>query len=179
MEKQKKNDSGCGGECKCNGNPQPQDIRAEYGKAVAGAAIKEMRSKKEESPSNDQSEVVAFIRECEEAEEDVVTVVKHIARREGIDLYGNVPRDLDKARLWSFLIDVLKTLAIELAQAAAKMIISGELSWKDVLHFSDEHNDDECRAAQGLNDVHVGSRHGRGYVICGNGSSVDGYAFTW
>ena len=115
-----------------------EEVRSKYGKAVASAAIKEMHpesGKDQEAGSRcvDDAEVKAFIEECSKSGEDVAKVVGHIAEREGIDLTAEEPKDQDKARLWSFLIAVLKTWVVDIAQFAAKEIAAGNFDWKSFL----------------------------------------------
>lgn len=140
-------DCGCTGGCDCGGksgtvgatNVAPgEEVRSQYGKAVASAAIKEMHPESGKDPEVgvrcvDAAEVRAFIEECEKSGEDVARVVGHIAEREGIDLTAEEPKDQDKARLWSFLLEVLKTWVIDIAQFAAQEIAAGHFDWKSFL----------------------------------------------
>lgn len=186
MAESDKNSGGCDGlqsDCKVEaGKASTADLRSAYGKAVASAAIREMSAKPNDGalPLVDDAEVMAFINECSKANEDVVMVVEHIAKREGIDLSADsVPKDADKARLWSFLTSVLKTFAIELAKAAVNMLVSGELSWKDIIGLTDRNVDNERRNPNKVKEGPISSSHGKGYVIRGNGYTTVGYAYTW
>lgn len=114
-----------------------ESVRSEWGKAVATAALKEMHPGEEEvaeRPIVDEAEVKAFIDECTRAGADVIEVVGHIAKRECIDLTTeSVPKDAGKAKMWSFLLSVLKTWIIDMAQFAVKMMASGEFDWKSFI----------------------------------------------
>lgn len=117
--------------------PDGASVRSEWGKAVATAALKEMHPGEEEvaeRPIVDEAEVKAFIDECTSAGADVIEVVGHIAKREGIDLTTeSAPKDAGKAKMWSFLMSVLKTWIIDMAQFAVKMMASGEFDWKSFI----------------------------------------------
>lgn len=184
MAESNKNSGCCDGlqsDCKVEaGQASSADLRSAYGKAVASAAIKEMSAKPDGGalPSVDEAEVMAFINECVDAKEDVVTVVEHIAKREGINLSEDcAPKDADKARLWSFLTSVLKTFAIELAKAAVNMLVSGELNWKDMIGLTDRDVDNERRNPNKVKEGPISSSHGMGYVIRGNRYATVCYAF--
>lgn len=113
-----------------------ESVRSEWGKAVATAALKEMHPGEDEvaeRPIVDEAEVKAFIDECTSAGADVIEVVGHIAKREGIDLMESIPKDVGKAKMWSFLLSVLKTWIIDMAQFAVKMMASGEFDWKSFI----------------------------------------------
>lgn len=139
---------GCAGGCDCGGKAGiarvetpaagGDEVRFSYGKAVASAAIKEMHPegcKDSETGRGfvDVSEVKAFIEECGKSGEDVATVVGHIAEREGIDLTAGEPKDEHKAVLWAFLLEVLKTWVVDIAQFAAREIAAGNFDWKSFL----------------------------------------------
>lgn len=141
-------DRGCAGGCDCGGgksgtagaaNVAPGDaVRFQYGKAVASAAIEEMHSESVKDSETgrrcvDAAEVKAFIEECGKSGEDVAKVVGHIAEREGIDLTAGEPKDQHKAVLWAFLLEVLKTWVIDMAQFAAQEIAAGHFDWKSFL----------------------------------------------
>lgn len=180
MAETDKNSRGCDG-CNCNAGAEKavtDDVRSAYGKAVASAAIKEMNVKTDDAlPSVDEAEVMAFINECVDANEDVVTVVEHIAKREGINLAEDcIPKDSDKARLWSFLTSVLKTFAVELAKAAVNMLVSGELSWRDMIGLTDRDVDNEHRNPHEVKRGATCSSNGIGYVIRGNRFATVYYA---
>lgn len=184
MAESDKNSGGCDGlqsDCKVEaGKASTADLRSAYGKAVASAAIREMSAKSGEGtlPLVDDAEVMAFIDECVDAKEDVVTVVEHIAKREGIDLSADsVPKDADKARLWSFLTSVLKTFAIEIAKTTLNMLISGKLNWKDIIGLAGKGVGDECEIPRKPTEKPISQTHGRGYVIRGNRYATVFYAF--
>ena len=132
--------SACGEERKEEGGVgllDGESVRSEWGKAVATAALKEMHPGEEEvaeRPIVDEAEVKAFIDECTRAGADVIEVVGHIAKRECIDLTTeSAPKDAGKAKMWSFLLSVLKTWIIDMAQFAVKMMASGEFDWKSFI----------------------------------------------
>lgn len=107
-------------------------IRSAWGRAVASAAIKEMTPKEEPAAfSND--EIAAFTAECKTNGKDVVDVVEHIAKREGIDLAGDEPKDTDKSRIWKFLRQVIAQWVNDFSCLAAQDASDGEFNWKAIL----------------------------------------------
>ena len=141
---------GCTSGCDCGGkannadtsrtaNVAPgDDVRFSYGKTVASAAIEEMHSESDKESETcrrcvDPAEVKAFIEECGKSGEDVAKVVGHIAEREGIDLTAGEPKEQHKAALWTFLLEVLKTWVMDIAQFAAQEIAAGHFDWKSFL----------------------------------------------
>lgn len=124
--------------CKCEqGKQDGQSVRCQWGKSVASAAIKEMHPQpvdvEEPKPTVDDSEVKAFLEECEKAGENVLDVVGHIAAREGIDLSDDQPKDEAKSRIWAFLRGVLKSWVLDLATFAVQELVSGNFDWKSFI----------------------------------------------
>jgi hypothetical protein len=158
------------------------DVRAAYGKAVANAAINEMHSKAEEGtlPLVDDAEVAAFINACAEAKEDIFEVVQHIARREGLDLAADcVPKDIDKARLWSFLTSVLEAAIVGLAKATVQRLVAGDLDWREMLGMVGRNGEVKVNVAGKVAERKSGRSYGRCYVTRRNGCAALEYAFTW
>ena len=110
-----------------------EKIRCEWGRAVASAAIKEMTPKDKDESAFTSEEIDAFIAECKTNGKDAMDVVEHIAKREGVDLAGDEPKDEDKRRLWTFLLQVVKKWVEDFASFAAQDAANGKFKWKELI----------------------------------------------
>lgn len=103
---------GCGGACK------GEAATSVYGYRLAQKAIIEMNEPKpEEVAKKDaeediQADVDAFLENCDISSRHPLDVVAYIAKREGIELSGEPPKDETKRKIYELLKAVVKKVVV-------------------------------------------------------------------
>lgn len=105
---------GCGGACKENsGKPEKEQ---EYGSMIAEAAMADMQAeatRSAEEPSDE--EVNGFVECCEKRGQNPFEVVAYIAKKNGIMLSEDSPKNEAKRKIYAFLKAVIKKLVMGFA----------------------------------------------------------------
>lgn len=107
MSEEKNCDSQCGGCSKKEEKPR------KWGEFLADSTIKSMVEGPKDLPREGYGvdDVEEFLRTCFNRKKNPIEVVQYLADAEKIEIYDDSePKDVEKARIWSFLREVLKAV---------------------------------------------------------------------